>query len=334
MAYAPPALRRRTRRRRTLAIVLILATLGGVVALAVRYRTDRRFAVGYIDAAKAIVDQETLLAAGLGDVFLGVGTLERQDILERLAELAASSAQLRTTLGDLELTGSVAEIHGFLTVAVGAWDDAMARMDEAVVEVLDGPDDQTGDAMLRSAFNDLRVGDRAYFGFKVAMMELETDIVTQEFRDLEFAGGERAALFDASVLAGRLRAVLKLEGDHDISIIATIDPEPLVQQGSVPIVPNADMFIVSLVVSNAGNLVEERILVSLEGNPQSSDVDPIALQSIVPFLDPGASTSVIFDLSDLIVPGELYELRAGAEIAEDDNQANNSWSLVLIRNAE
>ena len=87
-------------------------------------------------------------------------------------------------------------------------------------------------------------------------------------------------------------------------------------------------------ISNAGNLVEERILVSLEGDPQSADAEPIMLQSIVPILNPDESTTVTFDVSELVMPGEIYELRAAVSIAQDDALDNNTWSLVLVRNAE
>ncbi len=315
-------------------IILILVTLGGVVALAVQYRTDRRVAVDYLDAAKMVADDEQLLSAGLAEVFFGVGDLERQEILDRLEELAATSADVREELAGLETTGSVAESHGFLTVAVGAWDDSLAMMDDAIVEVLDGPDEQTGDARLRTAFDLLRVGDRAYFGFLGAVAQIESDIVIPEFPEVSFTGGERQALYDSAAIASRLRNIVKLEGDHDVSIIVTIEPEPLVQEGSIPIVPNDEQFIVNLVVSNEGNLVETRITVSLEGDPQSADVERIDLQQLVPSLEAGASTTVSFDISDLVVPGELYELRVRAIIAEDENPENNSWSLVLVRNAE
>ena len=334
MAYAPPALRRRTRRRRTLVTVIVVAVLFGIVALAVRSRTDRRVAVDYFDSVKAIVDDEAVLASRLAEIFTGVGDLERNDILERLAEIAAESAELRIALSEVELTNALGEAHGFLTVALSSWDDAMSLLEASLVEVLDGADLQTGESMLENAFDLLRIGDRAYFGFIDALSRLDPELLSLEFGAVGFAADERSALYDAPILAARLRAILKLEGDHDVSVIASIDPEPLVEQGSVPIVPNAETFIVNLVVSNAGNLVEELILVSLVGNPQSADVEQISLQSIVPFLDPGTSTTVSFDVSDLIVPGELYELRAEVQIAQDDSLENNSWSLVLVRNSE
>jgi hypothetical protein len=207
-------------------------------------------------------------------------------------------------------------------------------MGDAIVDVLDGPDAQTGDARLQSAFDLLRVGDRAFSGFTAAVAAIEADLVIPEYPEVAFTGGERSALYDSVVIASRLRNIVKLEGDHDVAIIVTIEPEPLVQEGSIPIVPNAEQFIVNLVVSNEGNLIENRIIVSLEGDPQSADAERIDLQQLVPSLEAGTSTTITFDISDLVIPGELYELRARAVIAEDETPENNSWSLVLVRNAE
>ena len=136
------------------------------------------------------------------------------------------------------------------------------------------------------------------------------------------------------MIASRLRGIFKLEGEDDIALSVTIEPEPLVQEGAIPVVPNAELFLVNLVVSNEGNLAESRILVSLVGEPQSEDLEQVMLRSIVPSLEPGESTTVTFDVSDLIVPGEIYELRALAQIRQDDSPENNSWMLVLIRNSE
>jgi hypothetical protein len=263
-----------------------------------------------------------------------VGDLERNDLLERLAEIAATSAELRTALADTERAEPVAESHGFLTVGVGAWDDAMAALEPAVIEILDGEAEQTGDAMLRNAFDLLRIGDRAYFGFTESLSQLDPGVEVPVFAEVSFAGGDRSSLYDASVIAARLRTIFKLEGNHDVSLAVSIDPEPLVEEGSVPIVPNSEIFVVNLVVSNEGNLVEERILVMLDADPNSPDLELISLQSIIPFLEPGESTTVSFDVADLIAPGELYELRAEVQIAEDDTPDNNTWSLVLVRNAE
>jgi hypothetical protein len=334
MAYAPPALRRRARRRRIFVTVIILAVMLGLIGLAVRNRTDRRVAVDYLDTAKAIVDDERILSTRLEEIFTAVGDLERNDLLERLSEIAATSEELRAALDDAERSAAVAEAHGFLSVAVGAWDDAAALLEGAIVEVLDGEDEQTGDGMLRSAFDLLRIGDRAYFGFTQSLTELDPEIQVPTFGEVSFAGGDRSSLYDAMVVALRLRTILKLEGDHDVSLVVSIDPEPLVETNSVPIVPNSEIFVVNLVVSNEGNLVEELILVSLEGDPQSAEVEPISLQSIVPFLEPGQSTTIAFDVAELVTAGELYELRAAVQITEDDTPDNNSWSLVLVRNAE
>jgi hypothetical protein len=326
-------MRRQSRRRRTVAILLAMATILGVVALAVRYRTERRTIVDYLDAAKALVDQEVLLAGGLEDVFAAIGTQERPMILDRLASLATTSAGLRQGLADQVIAAPIGEANGYLSVAVAAWDDSLATLEPAVVEVLDADDVLVGEAMLQDAFSGMRVGDRAYQGFLESITLLDPQLVTQEFAVLAFVGGGRDVLYDAPVLAERFRVALNLEGDHDLALTGTVEPEPLVEDGSVPVVPLSDTFIVTLVVSNDGNLAEQRIEVAVELTPPGGE-DAFSVTQILPFLEPGASTTVAFDMSDEVVPGGVYELHAAVTIAEDDTTENNTWTLVFMRNAE
>lgn len=333
MVYPSLAMRRRARRRRTVAIFLVVATLLGVVALAVRYRTERRAVVDYLDAAKGLMDQEALLAGSLEEVFTGIGTMERPMILDRLSSIAATSADVRAELERQEVVAAIGPANGYLSAAVGAWDDSLSALEPAVVEVLDGEDIATGEAMLDSSFSDLRVGDRAYQGFLEEVGGLDPDVATQEFPEVSFAGGDRDALYDAGVLAERLRATLNLEGDHDLALTGTVDPEPLVEDGSIPVVPLSDAFVVTLVVSNDGNLAEQRIDVAVDLTP-SGGGDAFSVTQILPFLAPGTSTTVSFDLTDEVDPGGTYELRATVSVAEDEATGNNSWTLVFMRNAE
>jgi hypothetical protein len=315
------------------AILLVMATILGVVALAVRYRTERRTIVDYLDAAKALVDQEVLLADGLEAVFTAIGTQERPMILDRLASMATTSAGLRQELAGQVIAAPIGEANGYLSVAVAAWDDSLAALEPAVVEVLDADDVIVGEAMLQDAFSGLRVGDSAYQGFLQSIMLLDPELATQEFAAVAFVGAGRDGLYDAQLLAERFRVALNLEGDHDLALTGTVEPEPLVEDGSVPVVPLSDTFIVTLVVSNDGNLAEQRIEVAVELTPPRGE-DAFSVTQILPFLEPGASTTVAFDMSAEVVPGGVYELHATVTIAEDDTTDNNTWTLVFMRNTE
>jgi hypothetical protein len=333
MAYAPPALRRRSRRRRNLVIVVILAAIIAAVALAVRYRTDERIAMDYLTRAREVAEAEMSLAGDLEEVLRGIGTMERPEIVERLLAFSEDSAQLRSDLAEADLTGSIAEVHGFLTVSVTAWDDALGSLEAAVVEILDSEDATTGASLLDTAFSSLRVGDRAYFGFQRAVAELDPELVTEDFPTVSYTGGERTDLYDSEVLAERLRAIRRLGGDHDVALTGILDPEPLLQEGSLPIVPASETFLVQLVVSNTGNVDEASILITLQLTPRDAAQDPITLQNIVPFLEPDEATTISFDLTSEVIPGSLYELQAMASIAEDADLDNNEWELVFLRNA-
>ena len=202
-----------------------------------------------------------------------------------------------------------------------------------MVEIVDGEDETVGTSLLATAFRSLRVGDRAYFGFLGAVADLPPELVAGGFTTVSYAGGERTSLYDSAVMAERLRRIGRLGGDHDVALTGTVEPVPLVQEGSVPLVPASDEFTVQLVVSNDGNVDDSRILVELMLSSNDASQEPIVRQELVPFLTPGEATTVRFDLADEVRPDSLYELRATVTIEEDGNLDNNVWEMIFIRNA-
>jgi hypothetical protein len=335
MAYPPTPLGRRNRRRRNLAILLTVAILFSVIALAVRYRTDRRIAIDYLALAEELADDAAVMSNDLADMFASLGDLERPEILERVDILSGESSAMVERLGEAELTPAIAEVHGFFSVAVGSWDRALGELGPAIVEVLDEPEGSpTGGGMLQTAFRNLRVGDRAYAEFVAALDRVDPELVTRDFDSVRFASGERAALYEAPVIAQRLQLILKLEETHNIVITASTNPAPVgPQQDDLPVVPLSEAFSVQAVVTNAGNVGEESILIRLEMRREDLPGEPpLIVQSLVPFLDAGEAKTV--DFTDLPVePGQIHRLRLTATITQDDAAPDdNSWELVFYRN--
>ena len=331
MAYPPLAASRRPRRRATFAILFIITVIVGIVVLAVRFRTERRDAVDYLAAAKEVADEQQVLAGGLAELLATISELERPDILGRLGDLAFDSDTSVERLELVTVTSAIGETAGFFSVATAAWNKGLDALDDAVVEVLDGADDgRLGDRMLAVAFDDLRVGDRAYQLFRESLSDLDPELVTREYPDFGYTEGERADLYDANVISARLRAVLGLEENLDISVRATTDPEPLGTENGVRVVPDSDSFSVQIVVTNEGNVVAELITVSLQLFAAGGD-EPEQRSELIAVLEPGAATTVSFP--DLPVgPGVAYELRIRADVADDDVPDNNVWELIFIRN--
>ncbi|MBT8213547.1 MAG: hypothetical protein KJN71_10420, partial [Acidimicrobiia bacterium] len=133
----PLAPSRERRRRRRIWLLLGLAVVVGVVALAVRFRTETRDTASYLTLAKEIADDEAQLAESLDVLLEDLATLDRPDLMRRIELLSSTASELRGSLDDVVITGTVAETHGFLVVASTSWRDALAGLDDGVVAVLE-----------------------------------------------------------------------------------------------------------------------------------------------------------------------------------------------------
>lgn len=305
-----------------------------LIALAVRYRTEERQASDYLALASDIAENQSGVSVSLTQMLSDLGGLERQDLLNQIDTLAVLATTDAQELAAQEVPASVAEAHGFLTVALGAWRDALASLDEAVLLTLDSPDDDPGGPVaLHSVFELLRVGDRAYAGFLDARARIEGDVVAGSIAEFEFVAPEVLNLFDGEVIATRLRATRRLGGRHDISVTAVTVPEPLGSSNGRPVVPSSETFAVLAVVKNEGNLTEEGIVVTLNLELTSGDTETLSREQLVLVLDAGEATTVEF--SDLVlVPGGLYDLQITASITQDAEPLNNVFELVFIRNQD
>ena len=331
MAYPPPAASRRPRRRATAVFLLLLAVTLGVVALAVRFRTERRDAIDYLAVAKEIADDEIAMASSLSDLLKSLDDLDRPDILNRLAALEVEAGDLLQMLEETTVTAAVGEVNGFFVVALTSWNSAVAGLDDAIVEILDGEGDgRLGDSMLAGAFADLRVGDRAYSRFREAVRLLDAELRAPEYPEFSYVDREVEVLYDATVISDRLRATLRFVENRDISVRATTDPEPLGSANGVPVVPDSETFIVQVVITNEGNVAAESIMVSASVVPFAGTTSDDRSE-MVDLLTPGEATTVVF-AGFVLASGEGYRLRVEATVADDDVPDNNVWELDFIRN--
>lgn len=332
MAYPPSSLGRRSRRRRRLVLLVALAVALGLLALAVRYRTEERDMTAYLALAKDVAEDGVQLSADLSDLIVSLSDAERFNVLQRLESLGTQAQAMHDTLGEAIVPRPGAEIHGFLMVATSAWSDALASLDDAFVSILDEPDDANGDARLVNAFQLLRLGDRSYAEFLVAVDELERDIVADDYPAVEFVGRQRETLYDATVIGDRLRIVRNLAQSHDISVTATIEPTPVSGTGAFPVVPFADSINIKAVVGNEGNLPEEDIDVTLTlAAAGRTGGEGVTLVETIPILDPGVATTIEFT-AIAVEPGGLYELVISTRVVDDADPANSQFTIVFFVN--
>lgn len=323
------------RRRRRVVLFVILGVAVGLIALAVRYRTEERRAVDYMALATEIAQNQAGLAESLTQMLRDLGGLERQDLLDQIDSLGARISADAQQLGAQDVPSSVAVAHGFLTVAVNSWQDALTALDDAVLQILDATDeeDASGAAALTAVFELLRVGDRAYVGFLEARSEIEGDVAAGSIAAVDYVAPGMESLFNGDTIARRLRATRKLGGRHDVSVTARTVPEPLGSTNGRPVVPSSDTFAVLAVVTNEGNLIEEGIAVTLQLALSSGEGDPVQREQLILSLEAGQATTVEFADLDLI-PGQLYDLQITASITQDADPLNNVFELVFFRNQD
>ena len=331
MAFPSTTLGRRSRRRRRLVLAVIVAVIFGLLALAVRYRTEDRDISAYLATAQDVANDQVQLAADLSDLIVGLGDSERYDLIERLESLSARAAQLHAEVGEAPVARPIAEAHGFLMVATSSWRDALDGFDNAFLEILDKPDDPNGDAILLSSFQLLRIGDRAYAEFLISLDEMEGDMTSADYPEVTYVGRQREALYDAGTIGDRLRIIRNLAQTHDVSVTASIAPNPVSGAGAVPVVPVTDVVMVQAVVGNEGNLPEESIVVTLTLAAAGRSGEGATLTETIEFLDPGEATTIDFD-AIAVEPGGLYELVVATNVAEDADLENSEFSTVFFVN--
>ena len=330
MAYPSLTRRRRTRRRRRLIIAIVLAVLIGIIALAVRYRTERREVSDYLGLAKIVADEEVQISAGLADLVSSLGEMNRSEMLASVARLETRAEGVISQLTTAAVPRPVGKAHGFLFVATTSWAEAIALLDDAISQTVDLPEDPGGPGLLQSAFDGLRVGDRAYAGFKQAVGELDPDTVIWEYPDVGYTADP--VLYDAELLSLRLVLMPNLGLQRDIAVSATTNPAPVGASGDIPLLPFSVTFEVQVVVSNEGNLPEEEISVTVELAALNATAETfVVTQTVDTPLQPGEATTLTF--TDLpAVPGGPFELVVRSQIPEDSDTTNDVWRFIFFRN--
>jgi hypothetical protein len=337
MAYSDFAPPRRSRRRRNVALLIVLAVVIGVLALAVRYRTERRETIDYLTAAADVAVRHQDMAERVGSLLHDPGAEDRPALRQRLETLSTEAKSAVTELADLTPTRPIAEAAGYITIAAQEWEEAIVALDEAIVAVLDAEDgDTTGESSLQHAFDLFRVGDVAYAGFLDSIGRVDPELVQEEFPDVSYTGGDYALLYTGSLLADRLRQNGTLSEDRSIKLVASTVPEPVNKgTGDVWTIPASETFGLEATVSNTGNVVVEKVtvLVTLQQANSADTIPPLSV--LIPSIAEGESKKVSFE--DLpVVPGEVYTITVEAtpEDGVDATPDDNVFSLMFVRNAQ
>ncbi|MDJ0952760.1 MAG: hypothetical protein QNJ81_03680 [Acidimicrobiia bacterium] len=339
MAYSDFAPPRRSRRRRNIVILTIIALIVGVLVLAVRYRTERRESIDYLTAAEEVALQHGDMSEQLAAVLQGLGQAGQEDRPElelRLETLSADASEMVKVLEAQVVPRPVGEVAGLMSVAVDAWAEGIDTLDASVVLILDAEDgDESGDEGLRSSFELIRLGDRAYERAVAATLRLDPELVPAPLPEISYTQGQYGPLYNHVVVAERLRRQGGLAELIDVALVANTVPQPVSQDtAGIWTIPASEELALEVTVSNTGNVVVERVsvLVTLQRVGSSEEFTPLV--QLIPAIEPGQSENLIFSNLEA-APDEVYSLTATATVeGRDDQTDDNSFNLIFKRNAE
>jgi hypothetical protein len=326
---------RRSRRRRNVIILIVLLVVVGVLVLAVRYRTERREAIDYLTVADEVGREHVDIAEQLGTLLQGLGGEDRPAMEQRLETLSAQARTLADKLADQVVPRPVAEVSGLMAVAADSWADGIETLKDAILAILDAEEnDVSADTLLRDAFDLMRVGDAAYGRAVAGLVDVDPVMVPTTFPDVSYTAGSFGPLYDASVVADRLRQQGTLAELVDVKLKAITNPEPVSDNGRVWTIPASDSLSLTVTVSNTGNVPAENItvLVTLQRVGSAEVIDPTS--QLIPSIAPGDSAIRVFE-NLAAEPGAVYSITATASVADvDDVTDDNTFNLVFERNAE
>ena len=330
MAYSLSSPVRRSRRRRWIAALLVAIALIAVLIVTIQYRTEARGVADYLAVTEGAVELQAQAASDMESAFLDLSGIDRPDLLRRLADMHASTAEAAMAIDDVAVPSSAAEAHGYLVVATRSWQQALDGFDDAIVAVVDGTDESAAQA-LADALILLRVGDVAYAEFLARVGDFDSGIAQGNFASIAFVPTDGPVRFEPTAIENRLTSTYQLGSQHNISITAMTDPAPIGERNSVPIVPDSEQFVVQAVVANEGNETEELVSVTLDLIPTDTDLQSVTIVQTVAVLEPGEAKTCIFD-GLVLHGGALYELVITASTADDIAPDDNAWRMVFYRN--
>ncbi len=326
---------RRSRRRRNIIILIVLLVVVGVLVLAVRYRTERREAIDYLTVADEVGREHVDISEQLGTLLQGLGGEDRPAMEQRLETLSAQARTLADKLDDQVVPRPVAEVSGLMAVAADSWADGIETLKDAILAILDAEEnDVSADTLLRDAFDLMRVGDAAYGRAVAGLGDVDPVMVPTTFPEVSYTAGSFGPLYNASVVADRLRQQGTLAELVDVKLKAITTPEPVSDNGQVWTIPASDSLSLTVTVSNTGNVPAENItvLVTLQRVGSAEVIDPTS--QLIPSIAPGNSEIRVFENLNA-EPGAVYSITATASVADvDDLTDDNTFNLVFERNAE
>ena len=333
MAYTQPLGRRRKKRRLGFTVVLLVIA-GGAIAGIVWLRNEQQRLSDYLDIAREVSTTYDTVASDIHGIVVDIDEMDRPFLVDRLDDAVVIATDANATLLAADPPSKAGAVNGAAEIATQAWTDGLVLMRDAVLVLLDDPENLDALDRLNSGFIEFQVGDRAYRRVQRRLVLLGDD-VTLPYPDVRFVPEGEKPLYDAAVMGRRIKElVVELRTRIDVAVSSVrFDPEPAGDDDGVPVIPFSETFAVQVTISNRGNEPTSNLAVTmlLVRAEEGTAADPLQFDQTILLLEAAESTVLTF--SDLeLEPGSFYEIIVQVELPEDEEPESNEYRQVIFRN--
>ncbi|WKZ81931.1 MAG: hypothetical protein QY307_07475 [Acidimicrobiia bacterium] len=329
MSYSPAV--RKKRRRRLLATLALVGSFLGIAYGVTRAQSDQELGRAYLDRAFAVATTASDVSERLTELVTDVESLNRATLLERLESMEADVEEMVALLDDAEPPGSMLEASLFLRIAATSWRSGISDARQGILALSSNPLDEQGVQSLTRGLTDLRVGDRAYSGFRGALGDVDTTLQGGPLPSVAFVPTADDSLFDPRDLARRMFVAGTITPVNDLAVAdLKLEPGAVGESGGLPVLAVTADQKAEVTVTNRGNVPATGIVVRL--SLLSNQGGLYQAEQEVPSLDPGTGVSLVY--SDLpVVKGDTYQLTVSLP-AGDDEEDNDLVTFRFLVNPD
>lgn len=280
-------------------------------------------AIAFADQVRPAVERSTRQAAALEDLRTEGPSMGREALRRGIDRLLRESRQALQEVREVQAEGNLRAAHGLLITCLTTRSTALASFSATLAgEFESGPRERAVEALV-DVGRDLAVSDRAYELFLEAL-PAEARSTMPESRWL--TDDTRYAKPEAAALMSTLRAAASLDQVPDVTVLTVItDPAPVGAEGSTRVLPLVKTIKLQVVVANAGNVAQKRLVV--EAVVTSAGGMDSARQFVD--LEPGQRTTVGLTLRPAPLGVIEMKVRAGPA-PEETNIADNEQTTFYI----
>jgi hypothetical protein len=291
--------------------------------------SDARAEIEYLNEMSAQVEAIALGGESLQSVATRLSTIDRPELEVVIGDLRDDLAEAMEFAEVDPPSTELFAVRSLYRLALRAWNSGATNFGEGVLAAADNPGDPAPVDTIANSIVSMRSGDRLFADLLIEIERADVPDPVTPFRAVALAPGEGPAVTLAvsySLAARSSTNGLALRPGLAVSQLVA-SPEWQINPDELVIMPATEEATFSAVVSNTGNLVsvEEQIVLTFSGA-----AEPVEITALVPPLEPGAQTTVVFEPIP-VGPGETYEVRVEIIVSDIDASFEDNIIQVTFR---